>query len=65
MTYAGTLPPLMGRLTNDIDGERSFPYLHFACWKRNEWSELHRTAAEHIKELSMHNSWAVDAAGFR
>lgn len=54
-----------GRLTNDRDGERSFPYLHFVCWKRNEWSELPRPASERIKELSLRNSWVIDAAGFR
>lgn len=26
-----------GRLVNDIDGEREFPYFHFIAWKQNEW----------------------------
>lgn len=28
-----------GKLTNDIDGEREFPYFHFIAWKQNEWAD--------------------------
>ncbi len=28
-----------GKLTNDIDGKREFPYFHFIAWKQNEWAD--------------------------
>ncbi|MGE6473405.1 DUF6625 family protein [Serratia proteamaculans] len=53
-----------GRLTNDRDGGRSFPYFHFVCWKRNEWSRLSEPDSEYVENLAGESSWIIDAAGF-
>ena len=54
-----------GRLTNDRDGDRSFPYFHFVCWKRNEWAGLPEPAPEQVKALANEPSWVIDATGFQ
>ncbi|MBP5120108.1 hypothetical protein HUS85_30200, partial [Pseudomonas protegens] len=53
-----------GRLTNDRDGDRSFPYFHFVCWKRNEWSQLPEQDAQSLQALANEPSWIIDATGF-
>ncbi|MBW3503693.1 DUF6625 family protein [Pseudomonas sp. NKUCC02_KPG] len=53
-----------GRLTNDRDGDRAFPYFHFVCWKRNEWQEVPKPSFEQVKNLALKQQWAIDAAGF-
>jgi hypothetical protein len=53
-----------GRLTNDRDGDRGFPYFHFVCWKRNEWAALPEPDPAAIQRLATSPAWAIDAAGF-
>ncbi|NMZ29812.1 hypothetical protein HBO40_19405 [Pseudomonas protegens] len=53
-----------GHLTNDRDGDRSFPYFHFVCWKRNEWSQLPEPDAQSVRALASEPSWIIDATGF-
>lgn len=53
-----------GCLTNDRDGDRSFPYFHFVCWKRNEWSRLPEPEAQVVRALASESSWVIDATGF-
>ncbi|SDS24452.1 hypothetical protein SAMN05216598_0975 [Pseudomonas asplenii] len=54
-----------GRLTNDRDGDRSFPYFHFVCWKRNEWSRLPETDPGQLQLLARELAWTIDATGFQ
>ncbi|WP_422776927.1 DUF6625 family protein [Pseudomonas mediterranea] len=53
-----------GCLTNDRDGERTFPYFHFVCWKRNEWSALPEPDPAWIQRLAATPVWTIDATGF-
>lgn len=53
-----------GRLTNDRDGDRTFPYFHFVCWKRNEWSVLPEPDPAWVQRLATTPSWMIDATGF-
>ncbi|MEX3775172.1 DUF6625 family protein [Pseudomonas sp. MYb118] len=53
-----------GTVTNDRDGEREFPYFHFVCWKRNEWSQLPQPDPAEIKRLAAEPDWIIDETGF-
>lgn len=53
-----------GRLTNDRDGERSFPYFHFVCWKRNEWAQLDTPEPAVLAEIASSKHWVIDQYGF-
>ena len=55
-----------GKLTNDIDGEREFPYLHFLVWKR-EWRRSGTIACvlEAKESRSPLISFDISRAGFR
>lgn len=53
-----------GRLTNDRDGAREFPYLHFVVWKKHAWRELAVPATDQLAALAASGRWAIDAAGF-
>lgn len=56
-----------GRLTNERDGDREFPYLHFMNWKSSQWlpeSQGERAAWEGLERLN----WVepgCEGAGFR
>jgi hypothetical protein len=54
-----------GHLSNDRDGDRRFPYFHFVCWKRNEWSRLPQPDPAEVRRLAAEPDWVIDAAGFR
>ncbi|WP_179291738.1 DUF6625 family protein [Pseudomonas fragi] len=54
-----------GHLTNNIDGDRSFPYFHFVCWKRNEWAALPIPDPTQIEHLARQGRWIIDAGGFQ
>lgn len=49
-----------GRLTNDRDGEREFPYFHFIAWKFGPWSE----AAPKIFAVAKDENFCVTPQGF-
>lgn len=54
-----------GRLTNEQDGEREFPYFHFIAWKGDAWP-LH--PAESLIQpgyLVSRAAWSITAQGFR
>lgn len=53
-----------GRLSNDLDGERTFPYFHFVCWKRNEWSALPKPDPRHLRSVASASSWVISDSGF-
>lgn len=54
-----------GRLFNDRDGHRQFPYFHFIGWKCDTWP----TCAEHELlgdvTLVMKDAWSITPKGFR
>ncbi|MDR2092453.1 MAG: hypothetical protein LBP58_03930 [Azoarcus sp.] len=52
-----------GRLTNDKDGQREFPYLHFMVWK-NEWRSQPDPTPETIRQLVQQHNWQINAQGF-
>ncbi|MEB0044862.1 MULTISPECIES: DUF6625 family protein [unclassified Pseudomonas] len=53
-----------GFLSNDRDGDRQFPYFHFVCWKRNEWSRLPHPDPAEVKRIAAEPAWVIDATGF-
>jgi hypothetical protein len=40
-----------------------FPYFHFVCWKRNEWSALPEPDPAELQQLAASPAWVLDAAG--
>ena len=56
-----------GRLTNERDGEREFPYLHFMNWKSSTWlaSTHGNTAAWEGLEHINHVPAGMEKEGFR
>lgn len=53
-----------GHLTNDLDGNRTYLYFHFAIWKRGEWSMLPEPDPAYVKMLAQEEAWQVDVTGF-
>ncbi|MBO2925860.1 MULTISPECIES: DUF6625 family protein [Pseudomonadaceae] len=53
-----------GLLTNDLDGDREFPYLHFFGWKRDAWIKIERPDADRVVALSHQPEWMISDAGF-
>jgi hypothetical protein len=53
-----------GRLTNDRDIGREFPYLHFMIWKKRDWPALPEPPAEAMMLLSRQPGWRISAEGF-
>ncbi|ANQ86737.1 DUF6625 family protein [Azoarcus olearius] len=53
-----------GRLTNDRDGERRFPYFHFVVWKKHAWRGLVPPPADAVRALAATGRWVIDAQGF-
>lgn len=53
-----------GRLTNDRDGARVFPYVHFIVWKGSAWRELALPPAAELQALAASGAWCMDAGGF-
>ncbi|QXH51057.1 hypothetical protein KSS94_24485 [Pseudomonas fakonensis] len=53
-----------GRLSNDLDGSREFPYFHFVCWKRNEWSQLSKPDPHQVRQLAASSAWVISDSGF-
>jgi hypothetical protein len=52
-----------GRLTNDKDGPREFPYLHFVVWKW-EWRKRFNPSPEAIWKLAQQKNWQISVQGF-
>jgi hypothetical protein len=53
-----------GRLTNDLDGTREFPYFHFIGWKVHEWSRLDPVHLVQVADLVSYRAWSVSVEGF-
>lgn len=53
-----------GCLTNDRDGDRSFPYFHFWCWKGARWPNFRESAPQYIRRLVNEADWVIDNTGF-
>lgn len=54
-----------GLLTNDRDGDRSFPYFHFIAWKCDRWPAHAEPVLCGPAGLAERASWCVTAEGFR
>jgi hypothetical protein len=52
-----------GRLTNDLNGDREFPYLHFRIYKR-KWGEGPEELSRKYGEIAKSGTWRISAEGF-
>src|SRR5690606_28516133 len=52
-----------GRITNDLDGEHSFPYFHFAIWKRDAWPGVFEPSRDEMRALAARSGWGIGATG--
>lgn len=52
-----------GHLSNDKDRERSFPYFHFAEWKRSDWQGMVEPESERVAEWVAAGQWMIDRNG--
>nr|WP_256675638.1 DUF6625 family protein [Pseudomonas sp. R5(2019)] len=52
-----------GRLSNDRDGDRCFPYFHFLCWKQ-DWWKLAIPDPARVRQIAESSSWIIDQTGF-
>jgi hypothetical protein len=53
-----------GRLTNDIDGDREFPYFHFLVWKKVVWANHKRMDERALAQLAKGMAWQISSEGF-
>ena len=54
-----------GSLTNDKDGSREFPYLHFMTWKNHEWRAKSPAGEQDAASIAASGRWRISAEGFR
>lgn len=54
-----------GRLTNDLNGDREFPYFHFLVWKQDAWVNFRQATVEAISVLAAEPVWRIDEEGFK
>jgi hypothetical protein len=54
-----------GRLTNNRDGARDFPYFHFITWKNAKWCGLSTDLLMQPGDLAARPSWCITEQGFR
>ncbi len=54
-----------GRLTNDRDEAREFPYLHFMTWKQREWQTGNVAGGTDAEAIATTGRWQISAEGFR
>lgn len=52
-----------GHLTNDIDGDREFPYFHFLIWKR-AWASHNKVDNISFTQLAKSGAWQISSEGF-
>lgn len=52
-----------GRLLNDLDGEREFPYFHFLVWK-HAWRDTDHGDVTRYQTLSAGGVWVMSERGF-
>lgn len=53
-----------GQLTSDRDRRHALPYLHFAVWKKDEWTRQSEPNPNLIATLASEERWTVDQQGF-
>jgi len=53
-----------GSLTNDKDGSREFPYLHFMAWKNDDWRTKSPAGEHDAAAIAMTGHWRISSAGF-
>lgn len=53
-----------GRLSNDLDQGREFPYFHFVVWKRDAWPALGEPSADTLQALAKQPEWRISSQGF-
>lgn len=53
-----------GKLTNDQDGLREFPYFHFIVWKRHGWDQLPSEQLQASTDFALSSSWSISPLGF-
>ncbi len=53
-----------GKLTNDKDGSREFPYFHFIVWKKEPWRDSQSVLASATRSLAASRRWAISVDGF-
>jgi hypothetical protein len=53
-----------GELSNDLDGSRHFPYLHFIHWKGDVWPSVPPERLVQSADLNLSRSWCISALGF-
>lgn len=54
-----------GRLYNDRDAERTFPYFHFIGWKCDAWPAHDEATLRGDSGLPAQSAWSVTAQGFQ
>lgn len=54
-----------GRLTNNLDGAREFPYFHFISWKTAKWAGRSLGSLVQPADLASCSSWCLTEEGFR
>ncbi len=53
-----------GRLTNDLNGDRQFPYLHFMAWKQRDWPEQSLQWTPEYAATLATGRWQISSRGF-
>jgi hypothetical protein len=53
-----------GKLTNDVNGAREFPYFHFIVWKRHQWEKLQAYQLQSTSGFAGSSSWSISEQGF-
>lgn len=54
-----------GRLYNDKDGDKQFPYVHFIGWKCDTWPSRSKHELMVNDALARQSAWCITAEGFR
>lgn len=54
-----------GKLSNDRDQGREFPYFHFIVWKQQEWKTLPHESLEGACAFAGALAWSLSAQGFK
>lgn len=53
-----------GKLTNNKDATREFPYFHFIVWKKERWRNNQLAHASAMVNLAASRRWAISVDGF-
>ena len=52
-----------GTLTNDRDGSREFPYLHFLAWKQAAWQSAETSGKTNASKIASSGRWRIAKTG--